>query len=98
MRAQSPAAALVSENKTLSAPASIDSIPTSAGQEDHNSMGTIAARKLASVVANYETVVAIELVLAAQALDFRAPLSSGRGTAIAHRVIRERGPHLDASP
>ena len=95
MLAQYTAAALVSENKTLSTPASIDSIPTSAGQEDHNSMGTISARKLASVVANYETVVAIELLEAAQALDFRAPLQPGRGTAIAQRLLRERVPHLE---
>jgi histidine ammonia-lyase len=96
MLAQYTAAALVSENKTLSTSASIDSIPTSAGQEDHNSMGTIAARQCQSVVANYETVVAIELLVAAQALDFRQPLAFGRGTAIAHRTIRERIPHLDA--
>jgi histidine ammonia-lyase len=95
MLAQYTAAALVSENKTLSAPASIDSIPTSAGQEDHNSMGTISARKLTSVAANYETVVAIELLEAAQALDFRAPLAFGRGTTIAHKLVRERVAHLD---
>ena len=95
MLAQYTAAALVSENKTLSTPASMDSIPTSAGQEDHNSMGTISARKLASAVANYETVVAIELLEAAQALDFRAPLKPGRGTSIAHRLLRERVTHLD---
>jgi histidine ammonia-lyase len=58
-------------------------------------MGTIAARKLASVVANYETVVGIELALAAQALDFRAPLRSGRGTSIAHSLVRDRVTHLD---
>ncbi|MBV8340323.1 MAG: histidine ammonia-lyase [Candidatus Eremiobacteraeota bacterium] len=95
MLAQYTAAALVTENKTLCAPASVDSIPTSAGQEDHNSMGTIAARKLASVVRNYETVVGIELALAAQALDFRAPLRPGRGTSIAHALVRERIAHLD---
>ena len=95
MLAQYTAAALVSENKTLAVPASVDSIPTSAGQEDHNSMGTIAARQCAAVVANFETVVAIELIEAAQALDFRAPLKPGRGTAIAHRIVRERVPHLD---
>ena len=58
-------------------------------------MGTISARKLASVVANYETVVAIELLEGAQALDFRAPLKAGRGTSIAHRLLRERVTHLD---
>ena len=95
MLAQYTAAALVSENKVLSTPASVDSIPTSAGQEDHNSMGTIAARHCASVVENYETVVAIELLVAAQALDFRRPHTFGKGTAIAHRLIRERVSHLD---
>jgi histidine ammonia-lyase len=96
MLAQYTAAALVSENKTLSSPASVDSIPTSAGQEDHTSMGTIAARQCASVVANFETVVAIELLLAAQALDFRTPFKFGRGSAIAHRLLRKHVTHLDA--
>jgi histidine ammonia-lyase len=95
MLAQYTAAALVSENKTLSTPASVDSIPTSAGQEDHNSMGTIAARQCTSVVENYETIVAIELLAAAQALDFRKQHSFGRGTAVAHRLLRERVVHLD---
>jgi histidine ammonia-lyase len=95
MLAQYTAAALVSENKTLAHPASVDSIPTSAGQEDHVSMGTIAARHCEQILGNVETVIAIELLEAAQALDFRRPLSFGRGTSIAHRVIRERIPHLD---
>jgi histidine ammonia-lyase len=95
MLAQYTAAALVSENKTLCSPASADSIPTSAGQEDHNSMGTISARQCRQVVANYETVVALELLCAAQALDFRRPLAFGRGTAVAHRVLRERIAHLE---
>ena len=95
MLAQYTAAALVSENKTLSHPASVDSIPTSAGQEDHVSMGTISARHCEQILTNVETVVAIELLEAAQALDFRRPLSFGRGTSIAHRVIRERIAHLD---
>jgi histidine ammonia-lyase len=95
MLAQYTAAALVSENKGLAVPASVDSIPTSAGQEDHVSMGTIAARQAERAVGNLENVIAIELLAAAQALDFRAPLRSGRGTAIAHRVIRERVAHLD---
>jgi histidine ammonia-lyase len=95
MVAQYTAAALVSENKTLCAPASVDSIPTSAGQEDHVSMGTISARQCARVVENLQNVLAIELLEAAQALDFRAPLTFGRGTAIAHRTIRARVPHLD---
>jgi histidine ammonia-lyase len=96
MLAQYTAAALVSENKTLSYPASVDSIPTSAGQEDHVSMGTISARQCEQVVGNLENVIAIELLEAAQALDFRAPLTCGKGTAVAHRLVRERVPHLDA--
>ncbi len=95
MLAQYTAAALVSENKTLAVPASVDSIPTSAGQEDHNSMGTIAARQCEAVVTNLECVAAIELLVAAQALDFRAPLQPGRGTAVAHRMLRELVPHLE---
>ena len=59
-------------------------------------MGTIAARQCAAVVRNFETVVAIELLVAAQALDFRRPLGFGRGTAIAHKLLRERVKHLDA--
>ena len=94
MLAQYTAAALVSENKTLSYPASVDSIPTSAGQEDHVSMGTISARQCEQVVGNLENVIAIELCEAAQALDFRAPLKYARGTAVAHKLVRERVPHL----
>jgi histidine ammonia-lyase len=94
MLAQYTAAALVSENKTLSYPASVDSIPTSAGQEDHVSMGTISARQSEQVVGNLENVIAIELCEAAQALDFRAPLAYGKGTAVAHRLVRQHLPHL----
>jgi histidine ammonia-lyase len=96
MLAQYTAAALVSENKTLAFPASVDSIPTSAGQEDHVSMGTISARQCAQVLGNLENVIAIELLEAAQALDFRKPLTFGRGTSIAHGAIREKVSHLDA--
>jgi histidine ammonia-lyase len=96
MLAQYTAAALVSENKTLAFPASVDSIPTSAGQEDHVSMGTISARQCAQILVNLENVIAIELLEAAQALDFRKPMGFGRGTSIAHRVIRDRITHLDA--
>jgi histidine ammonia-lyase len=94
MLAQYTAAALVSENKTLSYPASVDSIPTSAGQEDHVSMGTISARQCEQVVTNLENVIAIELLEAAQALDFRAPLRCGQGTSVAHALVREHIPHL----
>ncbi len=95
MIAQYTAAALVSENKVLSHPASVDSIPTSGNMEDHNSMGSISALKLRNVVKNVETVLAIELLCAAQGIDFLAPLKPGKGTASAHKLIRQRVPHLD---
>lgn len=88
------AAALVSENKVLAHPASVDSIPTSANQEDHVSMGTIAARQAAEIVANAKQVAAIELLCAAQAADFRAPLRLGRGTDAAYRLIRSHVPFM----
>lgn len=94
MIAQYTAAALVSENKVLSHPASVDSIPTSANKEDHVSMGTIAARKAAEVVQNSEQVLAIELLCAAQALDLFTDMRAGRGTQAAYRVIRGEVPHL----
>lgn len=84
---QYTAAALVSENKVLIHPASGDSIPTSANQEDHVSMGTIAARQTADILRNVQRVLAIELLCAAQALDFRHQLP-GRGTRRAHSAIR----------
>ena len=90
------AAALVSENKVHAHPASVDSIPTSANQEDHVSMGPIAARKAREVARNVERVVAFELLCAAQGLDFRAAtgLAPGTGVAAAHRLIRSRVAHL----
>ena len=96
MLAQVTAAALVSENKTLAHPASIDSIPTSANKEDHVSMSTWAARKATQVVDNVRRVVAIELLVAAQALDLLAPLVPGAGVAAVHAAIRERVPVLEA--
>lgn len=93
---QYTAAALVSQNKVLCHPASVDSIPTSLGQEDHVSMGSISAVKLLEVLENTEQVLAIELMSAAQALDFRAPLVSGRGAAAAHAAVRARAKHVDA--
>lgn len=90
---QYTAAALVSENKVLSHPSSVDSIPTSLGQEDHVSMGSISALKLLEVFENVEQVLAIELFTAAQALDFRKPLKPGRGVEIAHAFIRDYIPH-----
>ena len=90
---QYTAAALVSENKVLCHPSSVDSIPTSLGQEDHVSMGSIGALKLFNVFKNVEQVLAIELFTAAQALDFRKPLKPGNGVERAHRFIREHIPH-----
>ncbi|MFB3906350.1 MAG: histidine ammonia-lyase [Acidobacteriota bacterium] len=96
MMPQYTAAALVSENKVMSHPASVDSIPTSLGQEDHVSMGSISALKLLPVFRNVECVLAIELFTAAQALDFRKPLRPGRGVEIAHDYVRSLIPHKEA--
>ncbi len=90
---QYTAAALVSENKTLCHPASVDSIPTSRGQEDHVSMGSVAALHLLDIFRNVEQVLAIELLTAAQALDFRKPLRPGRGVKAAHACVRDSVPH-----
>jgi len=90
------AAALVSECKANSFPASVDSIPTSAGKEDHVSMGPIAARKLARNVANLENVLAIELLAAAQALDLRRPLRSSPPLEELHGRLRARVAPWDA--
>lgn len=91
---QYTAAALVSENKVLAHPASVDSIPTSANQEDHVSMGTIAARQANDIVRNSLSVIAIEMTCAAQALEFRKPLTAGRGTRAAFEAIRNVIPPL----
>lgn len=93
---QYTAAALVSENKVLCHPASVDSIPTSLGQEDHVSMGSVGALKLLDVFRNVEHVLAIELLTAAQALDYRLPLRPGRGVEAAHRYTRAKVPHREA--
>jgi histidine ammonia-lyase len=90
---QYTAAALVSENKVLCHPASVDSIPTSLGQEDHVSMGSISALKLYSILRNVQRILAVELLTASQALDFRAPLKPGRGVDIAHQALRSRVAH-----
>ena len=92
------AAALVSENKSLAHPASVDSIPTSANQEDHVSMGPIAARQAAAIVANVEQVLALETLAAAQGLDFRLGegLRPGAGVARAHAIVRKTVDHLEA--
>ena len=94
MIAQVTSAALVSENKVLCHPASVDSIPSSAGREDHVSMGMTAALKARQVVENVRTCLAIELLVAAQALDLRAPLRPAPPVADAHARIRARVPHL----
>jgi len=96
MISQYTAASLVSENKVLAHPASVDSIPTSANQEDHVSMGTIAARQCAEILENARWVVAIEVLSATQALEFHAPLKPGPGVAAAASVVREVVPPLDA--
>jgi histidine ammonia-lyase len=88
------AASLVSENKSLCHPASVDSIPTSAGQEDHVSMGNASGLKVWQVVANSERALAIELLAAAQAVEFLAPLDPGRGAAATHELIRSLSPRL----
>jgi len=90
---QYTSASLVSENKVLCHPSSVDSIPTSLGQEDHVSMGSISALKLLEVYHNVEQVLAIELFTAAQALDFRKPLRPGRGVEVAHDFVRDAIPH-----
>jgi len=106
MLAQYTAAALVSEDKLLASPASVDSIPSSANQEDHVSMGTIAARKAAEILANVETILAIELLCAAQAVDLaveglgggaaRSPADYlGRGTRVIYEAVRSRVPGLE---
>jgi histidine ammonia-lyase len=96
MMAQVSAAALVSENKILAHPASVDSIPTEAGQEDHVSMGPIAARKARSVVAQARVVVAIETLCACQALDLIRPLRAGRGVEAAFRTVRAAVPFMES--
>jgi histidine ammonia-lyase len=82
------AASLVSENKVLAHPASVDSIPTSAGQEDHVSMGNASALTCWQVLANSERALAIELLAAAQGVEFLAPLEPGAGTRAAHDAVR----------
>src|SRR5437763_10005138 len=88
------AAALVSENKVLCHPASVDSIPTSAGQEDHVSMGNAAGLKAWQVLANAERVLAIELLAGVQGVEFLAPLQPGRGARAAREVVRSLSPRL----
>ena len=95
MEAQVVAAALASENKALAHPSSIDSLPTSANQEDHVSMATYAARRLGPMAENTAAIVAIELLAAAQGIEFRRPLPSSEALERAHAVIRAAVPALD---
>jgi len=94
MIAQVTSAALVSENKILAHPASVDTIPTSANKEDHVSMGVTAALKFQQIVQNTKNVLAIELLCAAQALDLLAPLKSSAPLQKAHEMIRSRVAHM----
>jgi histidine ammonia-lyase len=100
MMAQYTAAALASENKVLAHPASADSIPSSANVEDHVSMGATAVRQAAQILQHVETIVAIELLSAAQGIDFRREMmggerSLGKGTAVAYHLIRQHVPFLE---
>jgi len=94
MIAQVAAAALASENKVLAHPASVDSIPTSANQEDHVSMGVTAARKAAEIAANTETVLALEWLCASQAREFGREVRAGEGAEAAYACLRTRVPPL----
>lgn len=95
MITQYAAAALVSENKILAHPASVDSIPSSANQEDHVSMGTIAARKARDIIRNAERVVATEILAACQAIDFREEYTLGKGTKVAYKTVRDTVNFID---
>lgn len=96
MIVQYSAASLVSENKVLAHPASVDSIPSSANQEDHVSMGTIAARKAKEIMGNVRRVLAMELMCSCQAIDLRVDQGMGVGTKPVYEEIRKVCPHLDA--
>jgi histidine ammonia-lyase len=93
MIAQYTAASLVSENKVLCHPASVDSIPTSANQEDHNSMGSISSIKCYDVINNVKKIIAIEFLCAARGIDFLRPLKSGKGSEEAYILIRKKMKH-----
>src|SRR5437868_3963412 len=88
MMMQIVAAALLNEAKVLAHPASIDNVPTDGGKEDHVSMGMTGATKLRSIVDNAELITAIELITAAEGLEYRAPLQPGRGVQQAYEIVR----------
>jgi histidine ammonia-lyase len=94
MITQVTAAALINENKVLCHPASVDSIPSSANREDHVSMGMTSANKAVMVIENVGRVLGIELLTAAQAIDFRQPLRAGAGVQAAYEALRTVVPHL----
>src|SRR6185369_5978723 len=95
MIAQVTSAALVAESRILCHPACVDTIPSSAGREDHVSMGMTAALKARTAVENARSGLAIEILVAAQALDLRRPLRAGTGVAAAHETIRKKVSHMD---
>src|SRR5258707_15598034 len=88
MRMQVVAAALLNEAKVLAHPASVDNVPTDGGKEDHVSMGMTGATKLRSIVDNAELITAIELITAAEGLEYRTPLQPGRGVKQAYDTVR----------
>ena len=92
---QVSAAALLAESRVLAHPASIDNVPTDGGKEDHVSMGMTAATKLRSIVANAELLSAIELITAAEGLEYRAPLRPGRGVQRAYEIVRSHVSRLE---
>src|ERR1700744_819196 len=92
MMAQVTAAALLAENRMMSHPASVDSIPTSANQEDHVSMATHGARRLLTMTGNLQNIIAIELLSACQGIDFRKPLKTSPSLQVAHQALRARVP------
>jgi histidine ammonia-lyase len=94
MIAHVTAVALLNEMKVLAHPASVDNLPTSGGKEDHVSMGMTAATKLRTIVESAEHVIAIELLAAAEGLEYRAPLQPGKGVRRAYRVVRSHAPRL----
>lgn len=95
MMTQVTAVALLNEAKVLAHPASIDNVPTDGGKEDHVSMGMTAATKLRSIVENAEYVLAIELLAAAEGLEYRLPLKAGKGARKAHEIVRQHAKRLE---